>query len=169
MRWEITVKVCPNPSPLLVLARLDRLDLLGDPSGIVLTRTVLDEVRDKIDPATERVNALARDAVMADPPFSERIDVSRSLGPGERSVLAWALSAGADALCVLDDAAARSEARRLRLAVTGTLGLVLRAKSEGRIAAAAPLLEQAVLAGLYLDDALLAEVLARVGETWPRR
>ena len=44
--------VCPNTSPLLVLARLDRLDLLGDPASIVLTRAVLDEIRDKQDGAT---------------------------------------------------------------------------------------------------------------------
>ena len=95
--------------------------------------------------------------------------VSRSLGPGEKSVLTWALSAGPEALCVLDDAAARTEARRLSLAVTGTLGLVLRAKLAGKLAAAAPLLEEAVAAGLYLDDAVLTAALAGVGELWPRR
>jgi hypothetical protein len=45
------VIVCPNTSPLLVLARLDRLDLLGDPARIVLTRAVIDELREKQDDA----------------------------------------------------------------------------------------------------------------------
>lgn len=162
--------VCPNTSPLLVLARLDRLDLLGDPVNIVLTRAVLDEIHDKQDAATARVDTLARGvAPPVDPAPSDRVDLSRSLGPGERSVLTWATSTGPEALCVLDDAAARTEARRLGVAVTGTLGLVLRAKLDGRLAAAAPLLEEAVTAGLYLDDAVLAAALAGVGEAWPRR
>jgi predicted nucleic acid-binding protein len=164
------VIVCPNTSPLLVLARLDRLDLLGDPASIVLTQAVLDEIHDKQDAATARVDALARGiAPPVDPVPSDRVDLSRSLGPGERSVLTWAVSAGPEALSVLDDAAARTEARRLGVAVTGTLGLVLRAKLDGRLAAAAPLLEEAVAAGLYLDDAVLAAALAAVGEAWPRR
>ncbi len=162
--------VCPNTSPLLVLARLDRLDLLRDPANIVLTRAVLDEIHDKQDAATTCVDALARGvAPPVDPAPSDRVDLSRSLGPGERSVLTWAISAGPEALCVLDDAATRTEARRLGVAVTGTLGLVLRAKLDGRLGAAAPLLEEAVAAGLYLDDAVLVAALAGVGEAWPRR
>ena len=162
--------VCPNTSPLLVLARLDRLALLGEPPTVVLTRAVFDEVRDKQDQATARVEAFARLLPpLVEPAPSDRIDRTRSLGPGETSVLAWALSAGPEGLCVLDDAAARSEARRLGLTITGTLGLILRAKLDGRILAAAPVLEQAVAAGLYLDDLVLATALSGVGESWPRR
>jgi predicted nucleic acid-binding protein len=164
------VIVCPNTSPFLVLARLARLDLLGDPGRIVLTRAVLAEVRDKQDDASARVDAFALTLPPPlDPAPSDRVDPARTLGAGERSVLTWALSAGPDALCILDDAAARKEARRLRLALTGTLGLVLRAKVAGTIPAAAPLLEEAVAAGLYLDDAVLTTALAGVGEGWSRR
>ena len=159
--------LCPNTSPLLVLARLDRLDLLGDPGRIALTSAVLSEVRDKVDVATERVNALAaRIDPPVDLPSSDRVDPSRNLGPGERSVLLWTLSHGPEGVCVLDDSAARAEARRLGLAVTGTLGLVLRAKLEGRLGLAAPVLHEAVAAGLYLDESTLRAALARVGESW---
>lgn len=160
--------LCPNTSPLLILARIDRLDLLGDPARVVITQAVLDEIRDKQDTATGRVDALVRDAMAVVVPLSSAaVDVSRSLGPGERSVLCWALGGGAEAVCVLDDAAARAEARRLKLAFTGTLGLMIRAKSEGTIEAVRPLVEQAVSAGLYLTDSVLAAALRRLGETWP--
>lgn len=160
------MRLCPNTSPLLVLARLDRLDLLGAPESVVLTRAVLDEARDRVDAATECVNVLAIQALTVDPVLPDHVDVSHSLGPGERSVIAWALSATGTAVCVLDDAAARREARRLGLTVTGTLGVILRAKRDGRIAAAAPFVEQAVAAGLYLDDAVLRDALGRIGEAW---
>jgi predicted nucleic acid-binding protein len=161
---------CPNTSPLLILARIDRLDLLGDPARVAITRAVLDEIRDKEDEATLRVDALVRNAMpVVTPPSSPTVDASRSLGPGERSVLYWALDGGAEAVCVLDDAAARAEARRLKLVFTGTLGLMIRAKSEGSIDAVLPLVEQAVGAGLYLTDSVLAAALERIGESWSRR
>ena len=68
---------------------------------------------------------------------------------------------------VLDDAAARAEARRLEVSFTGTLGLVLRAKAAGRVNQVAPLLRRAVDAGLYLDDSTLRRALTAVGEVWP--
>jgi predicted nucleic acid-binding protein len=90
----------------------------------------------------------------------------RALGPGERSVLSYAAVAPG-VLCVLDDAAARAEARRLGVLFTGTLGLVLKAKAAGTLDRAAPLLERAVEAGLYLDDSTLRRALGTVGESWP--
>ncbi|MEE8409117.1 MAG: DUF3368 domain-containing protein [Myxococcota bacterium] len=159
---------CPNTSPLLILARLDRLDLLGEYDSVVLTQAVLTEVREKHDVVAERVDRLAGDCRSAvEPEIVSTIDPSHDLGPGERSVLAWAVSQfPSEALCVLDDAAARREAARLGLRMTGTLGLILRAKQDGRVRAAAPLVHDAVAAGLYLDDATLAAALHRVGESW---
>ena len=120
--------VCPNTSPLIVLARLEHLDLLGDPADVRRTRAVQDEIRDKQDEVAARVAELA--AAMrpiVDDAASDRVDPMRVLGRGERSVLNYALATGTDVLCVLDDAAARAEARRLEVSFTGTLGLVLRA------------------------------------------
>lgn len=160
--------VCPNTSPLIVLARLEHLDLLGDPADLRLTRAVHDEIRDKQDEVAARVAELAAamPPIVDDAP-SESVDPMRVLGRGERSVLNYALATGTDVLCVLDDAAARAEARRLAVSFTGTLGLVLRAKAAGRIGEAAPLLRRAVDAGLYLDDATLRRALTAVGEVWP--
>lgn len=89
-----------------------------------------------------------------------------ALGPGEHSVLSYALAAGEGVHCVLDDAAARAEARRLGVSFTGTLGLVLRAKAQGTLSHAVPLLRRAVEAGLSLDDSTLRRALAAVGEVW---
>src|SRR4051812_18351102 len=57
------------------------------------------------------------------------------LGPGETAVLALA-HAERGALAVIDDREARRCARSLAIPLIGTLGLVLRAKQDGRIAAA---------------------------------
>ena len=51
--------VCPNTSPLIVLARLEFLDLLGDPADVRLTCAVHDEINDKQDEVAARVAELA--------------------------------------------------------------------------------------------------------------
>ena len=160
--------VCPNTSPLIVLARIDQLDLLGDTLHISVTRAVLGEIHDKRDEVSGRVDELVSQGVsVVDPPVSDRIDSLRALGPGERSVLSFALGSESPVVCLLDDQAARAEARRLRLSFTGILGLVLRAKVRGRIERAGPVLHDAVEAGLYLDDGVLRRALAEVGEPGP--
>lgn len=70
-------------------------------------------------------------------------------------------------LCLLDDAAARAEARRLGLSVAGTFGVILRAKVSGRIARADPVAQATLAAGLYLDEDVLRRALMQIGESWP--
>jgi len=62
----------------------------------------------------------------------QSIQTLKSLGGGEREVLALA-SASADNLVLLDDAVARRHACKLGLRFTGTLGILLKAKQSGLI------------------------------------
>lgn len=155
-------RLCPNTSPLLVLSRMDRLDLLGDGASALVTETVADEVLEKPDDAARRFATWHRGGRFV-VEIPRHVDPLRTLGPGERSVLALSLL-HPDATAVLDDAAARSEARRLALPFTGTLGLVLRARREGRIPLVEPVLRDALAAGLYLDARTVRAALASVGE-----
>ncbi|HEX2687058.1 MAG TPA: DUF3368 domain-containing protein [Kofleriaceae bacterium] len=51
----------------------------------------------------------------------------------------------------------------------GTLGLILRAKRQGRIPSAADVLRALLAQGFYLDDKVISQALANtVGETWKR-
>ena len=69
-----------------------------------------------------------------------------------------------DALILMDDGLARAHARGLGLRITGTLGVILRAKREGRITAVAPLLRQLQDEGFRIAPATRAEVLRLAGE-----
>lgn len=151
-----------------MLARLDRLDLVGDASNVRLTRNVLSEIHDKQDDVSIRVDKLVSlGADVVDPAASDAIDPFHTLGPGERSVLSFAVATSPSILCVLDDAAARAEARRLGLSFVGTLDLILRAKVQGKVPRAGPLARDAVDAGLSLDDRVLRRALGAVAEPWP--
>jgi uncharacterized protein len=62
-----------------------------------------------------------------------------NLQPGETEALALAVELG-DALLLVDDAQGRRAARALGIYYTGTLGVLLRAKGEGKLTALSPVL-----------------------------
>lgn len=61
------------------------------------------------------------------------------LGPGEKEVIALAQSE-ADALVLLDDGLARVRAKQLGIQLTGTLGVILKAKKLGYVKEVKPIL-----------------------------
>jgi len=65
---------------------------------------------------------------------------------------------------VLNDLEARRCAKAMGRSVIGTLGVVGRAESMGRIAQAAPAIEHLRRTGLYVSDALVQHLLREVGE-----
>lgn len=154
-----------NASPLVFLAWEDLLEML--PQGgfdVVVPEAVLEEIRAHglADPTVVgigRVSWLAAVPAISIPP-----EVARwNLGPGESAVLALA-RAEPGATVVIDDQGARRCARSLEIPLIGTLGLVLRAKKEGRIPEARPVVERLRGSGMYLSDQVIKEALALVGE-----
>ena len=157
-----------NASPVITLAKAGHLALLTEMADkILLPEAVAAELlmASAADPA--------RQAVMGG--WGTRIAVTETpatvlewgLGAGETAVLAVALTRG-DCTAVLDDAAGRKCARTLGIPAIGTLGIILRAKHQGRIASAARVMQDLRAVGLYLDDAMITDILRHsAGETWP--
>jgi uncharacterized protein len=94
--------------------------------------------------------------VAADPDLLAKLDA------GEAAAIPLAERLHAVLLC--DDADARAEAMRRGLQVTGTLGVLLRAKREGRLARVAPVVLRMAALGMHVAAPLLAEVLELAGE-----
>lgn len=125
--------VISNAGPLMVLAKLNRLDLLAELYGEVqIPQVVYHEV------ATQGLARGATDAltfrlfwqqkqwpiIEMSPPDLSVIQPSMILHPGELAVLALAQTVQ-QPLVLLDDEAARTEARRLELSVRGSLGVLV--------------------------------------------
>jgi predicted nucleic acid-binding protein len=80
------------------------------------------------------------------------------LGPGEREAIALAIEIK-DSLLILDDALARRYAQLLGVTMTGTLGVLLKAKQTGLLKEVKPALDQLEALGFYLDKATRSAVL----------
>jgi predicted nucleic acid-binding protein len=154
-----------NASPLIHLARIDRLDLLVSlGKRLLVPEAVIGEIHagSHRDGTADKVKTLSSILQVDDRPIPERIR-SWDLGAGESQVLAHAVERpGAEV--VLDDLAARRCARSLGLSMIGTLGIVVLCRHRGIISAARPVLETLCEAGLRLRPALMDEALAKIGE-----
>lgn len=153
-------EVIANTSPLQYLFQLDLLDLLPQLyEEVLVPEGVVRELRSGVDRGVPlpdlrslswlRIRNVKNTAVLP---------LVAGLGLGEREVLALALELDSP-LVVLDDALARRFAQRLNLALTGTLGLLLRAKQCGRIERIRPYLDRLEALRFRLDSSTRAGVL----------
>jgi len=92
-----------------------------------------------------------------------RADLLADLDRGEAEVIALAQELDAD-LVIIDERLARLHARRLGLRLTGTLGVLLKAKERGIVSSVAPLIDQLRQGGIRLSNGLVAEVLRLADE-----
>ena len=86
------------------------------------------------------------------------------LGTGERAVIAYA-RAHRGCVAGMDDLRARQLAEAIGLKVTGTLGILLRAKQAGLVSNLQPLVNDITAQGFHLSPELHRDVLGLAGET----
>lgn len=160
-RWVL------NASPLIVLAKMGREDLLlALADEIVVPRAVATEI--DAGPAEDRARQVLASGrfTIVDTPSPSAVILAWDLGTGETAVLSFALTRTGWTV-ILDDAAARKCARSLSLPVKGTFAIILLAKQRGLVPSAVDVLGALRATGFRLDDRIIHEVLRRtVGEDW---
>jgi len=85
------------------------------------------------------------------------------LDKGEAEVIVLAREISAD-LVIIDKKLGRQYAQHFGLTLTGTLGILLRAKKEGHIPQVEPLLKQLRQRGVWLSDLVFQNMLLLAGE-----
>ena len=93
----------------------------------------------------------------------DKVPTAADLGAGEKEVLALGMQVPG-AVVILDERLGRLHAEALKLTFTGTLGILLRAKVEGRIPRIEPLLVHLDHLGFRLSAKTHAAVLKQAGE-----
>ncbi|HYO11797.1 MAG TPA: DUF3368 domain-containing protein [Thermoanaerobaculia bacterium] len=158
-----------DTSPLIFLAKLDRLDLLRrEAERVVAPPVVLSELRGRPDEAFQKIEeALGGWLEVEQVQGRGMIPVLLAeLDPGEAEVVALAQELGAERV-VMDDLDARRFARRVGLVPVGTLGLLLAARLRGEIPSLRNEIQRLRDEGFRAGEALLEEVLKAAGE-WER-
>ena len=148
-------KVIVNSTPLIALAKSRRLDLLRHLYGrIVIPEAVYREVTEKNDVVSQEVSQALEwiQIVRVDPNVDRRMYRAK-LHEGEVEVMLLAQDMGAD-LVIIDDDAARKTAEYLELPLTGTLGVLIKAKERGFLEAVMPVVSAMEQHGIYFSGQL---------------
>jgi predicted nucleic acid-binding protein len=152
--------VISNTSPLFYLHRLRHLNLLQKLyQQIIVPEAVVDELNAGRDLGQDVPNVKDYDWIEVRPvPAPELVKLITDLGAGEAQVLTLAIGEPGS-LVILDDRLAREVARMRNIRITGTAGVLLKAKQEGHISAVAPLLNRLIELDFRLSDDVKARIL----------
>lgn len=159
-------KVIVNSTPLIALCHVNQLNILKELYGeIIIPKAVYDEISVKkdsvckkiVDESLEWVHVQKIQNVMAKAMFKSQ------LHDGEVEVMILAKEQNADVV-IIDDQNAKKYAKYLELPVTGTLGILIKAKQVGYIPELKPLLDVMVQNGIYIKNSLIEHCLELVGE-----
>ena len=150
--------VVSNASPLIALARIQRLDLLPAIFESLLIPTA---VAREIAPSIPVLPTWLRIQAPNVPPPASLL--RRRLGDGELEALALAVELKADWI-ILDDLPARRSAAATGLNVIGTLGMLVTAKRAGLLKLIRPELDALVRTSFFLSPRLYDELLQAAGE-----
>lgn len=157
--------VIVNTSPLFYLHRLGCLNILEKLYGeIVIPGAVVDELKEG-KRVGEDVPEIAdyKWINVKDVTIPAFIKIISDLGHGEAEVLALACEEK-EPLVIIDDEIARKIAKLQGIKLTGTAGVLLKAKTNNYISEIKPVLEKLREVGFYLSDRVIAEVLKISGE-----
>ena len=86
-----------------------------------------------------------------------------AVDPGESSAIALCLEVE-DPLLILDDKKARNVAREAGIPLTGTIGVILKAKETGIVSETEPLFNRLSESGFWMSDELRSQLLKLSGE-----
>ncbi len=157
--------VVSNTTPIITLSLVGQLPLLHQLYGTVLIPTA---VAHEILAGGARAGAaeLQQASYIHTTPLQDprRADLLSDLDRGEAEAIALALEQNAD-LLIIDERWGRRHASRLGISLTGSIGILLKAKEMGYITAVKPLLTRLEQGGIHLSLALIEQALQQAGET----
>lgn len=155
-------KVVVNTTPLIALAGIGKLELLQLLYDEVM---IPDAVLNELESEPARSLVLKADWIQKKTiTHPERKDLFRArLHSGEVEVMILAEEESAD-LVIMDDNAAKKTAKFLGQNVTGTLGVLVKAKQRDLINEVSPLVQSLIDDGFYVDDKTKTMVLKSSGE-----
>lgn len=159
-------KVIVNSTPLIALCHVNKLAVLKRLYGeITIPKAVYDEISVKEDSICKKTvdDSLGWIHVQEIQNYMAKAMFKSQLYEGEVEVMILAMEQQADVV-IIDDLNAKKYAKYLELPVTGTLGVLMKAKQKGYISELKSVLDGMVQNGIYIKPSLIELCLKQVGE-----
>jgi uncharacterized protein len=158
--------IISNATPLITFARIGQMPLLKQVMGdLIIPTAVADEISvyGQSKPGAIDLN---QETWIQTQSLQSRQQVQLllpTLDLGESEVIALALETQAP-LILMDELTGRKVAESLNLKVSGSIGVLIRAKQLGYLPEIKPLIEKMRQTGIYFSDRFIQAVLQQVGE-----
>jgi predicted nucleic acid-binding protein len=147
--------IISDTSCLILLDKIGELELLQTLFGrITITHEIADEFNKELP------NWFS---IQAPKNRMYQVILEASLDKGEASAIALAVEEK-DCLLIIDDSKGRKYAEKLRINITGTLGILINAKLSGHIASVKPLLEKIKKTDFRITSDLESIILKKAKE-----
>lgn len=150
--------------PRIIISDTSCFIVLTNIGSLSLLQAIYGEVWTTEEVATEYGQPLPKWVIIkavADKQLQQVLELQ--VGKGESSAIALAMETPGSTL-ILDDYKARKLADGLGLEITGTIGVIIKAKTNGFIPMVKPLLDQIKLTDFHLSEDLVLQALTQAGE-----
>lgn len=158
------LKVVSNTTPIVSLLKLNKLDLLHQLYNQIYIPTA---VYKEVEAGKDKVyyqNLSKIDWInIIDIDDKQAVKYFLDLDSGEAEAIVLATELNAD-LILMDEKLGRYYAKHAELKITGTIGILIKAKSNGFIDELKPLIEELMHKGVWIKDNLKSEILKLIGE-----
>lgn len=159
-------RIIVNSTPLIVLSNINHLDILQKLySDIYIPQAVYDEVTAKNDSACQQIkNNFNWIHICNIQDQTKKRMYQAKLHDGEVEVMILAQENQNNDTVIIDDNAAKKTAKFLGLKVTGTLGILLKAKKSNIIPNVFTVMNQLIQNGFYISQEVYDLVKTEAGE-----
>lgn len=157
-------KVVSNTTPIISLLKIDKLDLLRKIYGaIIIPREVFLEIEKGKSKVYYNDLSLKKWIHIQEIQDTNALHYFIELDAGEAETIVLAKEIEAD-LVIIDEILGRRFTKHAGLKVTGTLGVLIKAKESGYIPEISPLLSELQTKGIWISDKLKRKILSIVKE-----
>lgn len=157
-------KIVSNTTPIISLLKIGKLSILKDLyKSIIIPKEVFNEIENGKN-KSYYINLLEIEWIeIKEIKDKKSLSYFLDLDKGEAETIILANEINAD-LVIIDEKLARYHAKHANLKVTGTLGVLLKAKRKGKIKNIKTLLNELKEKGIWLNDKLVERVLKLANE-----
>lgn len=157
-------KIVSNTTPIISLLKLNRLELLQKLyEQIYIPTAVFNEIEAGKTKGYYKDLSKIDWIYIAEIQNKQAVKYFLDLDAGEAEAIVLATEINAD-LIILDEKLGRFHAKHADLKVTGTIGVLIKAKSEGFVEELKPLLNELTDKDVWISEKLKREILEIVGE-----